>query len=160
MKSDAMIVPQQPRKEKPRPKKQPAARAAGMLAFLESLCYTLRQAGVVELADATDSKSVAREGIRVRPPSPAHQNPYRIRVLLIPGQAEGGSAVKYRKAVTLKDGRTCVIRNGTEQDAEGVLSNFILTHGEDGLPDDLSGRDLCHTGAGKGLSQEEDGKCR
>ena len=36
----------------------------------------------------------------------------------------------YRKTWTLKDGRTCVVRNGTEQDAEAVLASFILTHGE------------------------------
>ncbi len=36
----------------------------------------------------------------------------------------------YNKTVLLKDGRTCVIRNGEEQDAEGVLANFIATHGQ------------------------------
>ena len=36
----------------------------------------------------------------------------------------------YHKTVTLKDGRTCVIRNGEERDAEGVLANFIATHGQ------------------------------
>ena len=36
----------------------------------------------------------------------------------------------YSKTVTLRDGRTCVLRNGTEADAQGVLSNFILTHGQ------------------------------
>lgn len=35
--------------------------------------------------------------------------------------------MKHYQIVTLTDGRTCVIRNGTEQDAEAVLSNFILT---------------------------------
>ena len=38
--------------------------------------------------------------------------------------------MKYNKTIKLKDSRTCVIRNGTEQDAEAVLSNFIKTHGE------------------------------
>ena len=38
--------------------------------------------------------------------------------------------MKYSKNVTLKDGRTCIIRNGTEEDAEGVLSNFVITHGQ------------------------------
>ena len=38
--------------------------------------------------------------------------------------------MKYRKTVTLKDGRTCIVRNGTEEDAEAVLANFILTHGQ------------------------------
>ena len=36
----------------------------------------------------------------------------------------------YNKTVTLKDGRTCVIRNGEERDAEGVLAVFIATHGQ------------------------------
>lgn len=38
--------------------------------------------------------------------------------------------MKYSKTIALKDGRTCIIRNGTEQDAEGVLDNFIQTHGQ------------------------------
>lgn len=38
--------------------------------------------------------------------------------------------MKYSKTVTLKDGRTCIVRNGTEEDAEGVLANFIATHGQ------------------------------
>ena len=38
--------------------------------------------------------------------------------------------MEYRKTVTLKDGRTCVIRNGVEQDAQAVRDNFILTHGQ------------------------------
>ena len=38
--------------------------------------------------------------------------------------------MKYRKTVTLKDGRTCIVRNGTEEDAEAVLANFVLTHGQ------------------------------
>ena len=36
--------------------------------------------------------------------------------------------MKYGKTITLKDGRTCRLRNGTEQDAQAVLVNFILTH--------------------------------
>lgn len=38
--------------------------------------------------------------------------------------------MKYSRTIILKDGRTCVLRNGTEQDAEAVLDNFILTHGQ------------------------------
>ena len=38
--------------------------------------------------------------------------------------------MRYSKTVRLKDGRTCIIRNGTEQDAQGVWDNFVLTHGE------------------------------
>lgn len=38
--------------------------------------------------------------------------------------------MKYFQTIALTDGRTCVIRNGAEQDAEAVLSNFILTHAQ------------------------------
>ena len=38
--------------------------------------------------------------------------------------------MKRFQTITLKDSRTCVIRNGTECDAEAVLSNFILTHAQ------------------------------
>ena len=38
--------------------------------------------------------------------------------------------MKYSKTVTLKNGKTCIVRNGTEQDAEGVLANFMATHGQ------------------------------
>ena len=38
--------------------------------------------------------------------------------------------MRYNKTVILKDGRTCVVRNGEEKDAEGVLANFIATHGQ------------------------------
>ena len=42
----------------------------------------------------------------------------------------GNEAVilEYRKTITLKDGRTCILRNGTEKDGKAVLDNFILTH--------------------------------
>ena len=38
--------------------------------------------------------------------------------------------MKYSETVRLKDGRTCIIRNGTPRDAQGVWDNFVLTHGE------------------------------
>ena len=38
--------------------------------------------------------------------------------------------MEYCRTVTLKDGRTCVVRNGTERDAAAVLAHFILTHGQ------------------------------
>ena len=38
--------------------------------------------------------------------------------------------MRYRKTVILKDGRTCVVRNGEEKDAAAVWDNFVLTHGE------------------------------
>ena len=36
--------------------------------------------------------------------------------------------MEYRKTVLLKDGRTCVLRNGTEADAQAAAENFNLTH--------------------------------
>lgn len=36
--------------------------------------------------------------------------------------------MEYRKTITLKDGRGCTLRNGTENDGNVALDNFILTH--------------------------------
>lgn len=38
--------------------------------------------------------------------------------------------MEYRETVPLKDGRTCVLRNGTEADGEALLDIFVLTHGQ------------------------------
>ncbi len=38
--------------------------------------------------------------------------------------------MEYKKRIVLKDGRSCLLRNGRAEDARGVLDNFILTHGE------------------------------
>ena len=38
--------------------------------------------------------------------------------------------MEYHKTITLKDGRECVIRNGTEQDGKAVYEIFMQTHGE------------------------------
>ncbi|MBO4471700.1 MAG: GNAT family N-acetyltransferase [Clostridia bacterium] len=38
--------------------------------------------------------------------------------------------MKYYNEYRLKDGRTCIVRNGTEADAAGVLNNFNVTHGQ------------------------------
>ena len=38
--------------------------------------------------------------------------------------------MEYHETITLKDGRTCVIRNGTAADGEGVLRNFVLNHAQ------------------------------
>ena len=38
--------------------------------------------------------------------------------------------MRYRRVIALKDGRKCVLRNGTGQDAQAVLANFLLTHGQ------------------------------
>ena len=38
--------------------------------------------------------------------------------------------MKYYKEIKLKDGRDCVLRNAEAEDAEGVLNNFIATHGQ------------------------------
>ena len=36
--------------------------------------------------------------------------------------------MEYRKTILLKDGRACTLRNGTGEDGEAALSNFLLTH--------------------------------
>ena len=50
--------------------------------------------------------------------------------------------MEYNRTVTLKDGRTCIVRNGMEKDAENVLAVFTLTQGETDFlttyPDELS----------------------
>jgi len=38
--------------------------------------------------------------------------------------------MKYCKAILLRDGRSCVLRNADGPDAEAVYRNFNLTHGE------------------------------
>ncbi len=38
--------------------------------------------------------------------------------------------MEYRETITLKDGRECVLRNGTEQDGQVLLDVFVQTHGE------------------------------
>lgn len=50
--------------------------------------------------------------------------------------------MKYSKTVKLKDGRTCILRNGTEQDGKALLDIFILTHSQTdyllSYPDEVS----------------------
>ena len=38
--------------------------------------------------------------------------------------------MKYEKTIILKDGRTCVLRNGTAQDGQAALDNFIAAHSQ------------------------------
>ncbi len=38
--------------------------------------------------------------------------------------------MKYYKAFTMKDGRTCVLRNGAEQDGQALLDIYLLTHAQ------------------------------
>ena len=38
--------------------------------------------------------------------------------------------MEYNKTVILKDGRECILRNGTENDAKAVYEVFNLTHGQ------------------------------
>ncbi len=38
--------------------------------------------------------------------------------------------MQFRKTITLKDGRTCVLRSGTEEDGKAALEAFILTHAQ------------------------------
>ncbi len=48
----------------------------------------------------------------------------------------------YRKTVRLKDGRECLLRNGTAEDGQAALDNFILTHEQTdyllSYPDEIS----------------------
>lgn len=41
-----------------------------------------------------------------------------------------GITMKYHDSITLKDGRTCVLRNAVLEDGQTALENFILTHEE------------------------------
>ena len=36
--------------------------------------------------------------------------------------------MEYHKTITMKDGRTCVLRNGTAEDGQALLNIFNLTH--------------------------------
>ena len=38
--------------------------------------------------------------------------------------------MEYRETITLKDGRECILRNGTEEDGAAVLDIFILAHAQ------------------------------
>ena len=38
--------------------------------------------------------------------------------------------MEYTQMITLKNGVSCCLRNGTEQDAQAVLDNFLLTHAQ------------------------------
>ena len=38
--------------------------------------------------------------------------------------------MKYNKVISLKDGRTCILRNGTALDGQALLNIFLLTHAQ------------------------------
>ena len=38
--------------------------------------------------------------------------------------------MEYRETILLKDGRTCVLRNGTFDDGQAMLDIYLLTHGQ------------------------------
>lgn len=38
--------------------------------------------------------------------------------------------MQYQKTITLKDGKACVLRSGTERDGQALLDVFILTHAQ------------------------------
>ena len=38
--------------------------------------------------------------------------------------------MQFHKIITLKDGRTCTLRNGTEQDGQALLDIYQLTHAQ------------------------------
>ena len=48
----------------------------------------------------------------------------------------------YNKTITLKDGRICALRNGTERDGQALLELFLLTHAQTDFlvdyPDEIS----------------------
>lgn len=58
--------------------------------------------------------------------------------------------MEYNETIRLRDGRSCVLRSGTEKDAQAVLDSFILTHAETEFlttyPDEMS------------ISAEEEGR--
>ena len=39
-----------------------------------------------------------------------------------------GIDMEFHQAVILKDGRPCLLRNGTEQDGQALLDIYLLTH--------------------------------
>ena len=38
--------------------------------------------------------------------------------------------MQYKKTITLKDGRTCTLRNGDERDGAALLDIYIRTHSQ------------------------------
>ena len=38
--------------------------------------------------------------------------------------------MRYHKIITLKDGRTCILRNGTAEDGQALLNIFNITHAQ------------------------------
>ena len=38
--------------------------------------------------------------------------------------------MNYNKTITLKDGRACTLRNGTERDGQALLDIYLLTHAQ------------------------------
>ena len=36
----------------------------------------------------------------------------------------------YNKRISLRDGRTCILRNGDAQDGQALFDNFMLTHAQ------------------------------
>ena len=38
--------------------------------------------------------------------------------------------MEYKKTITLKNGHSCILRNGTEEDGQALLDIFVLTHAQ------------------------------
>ena len=38
--------------------------------------------------------------------------------------------MRYYRTITLRDGRTCILRNGTDRDGQALLDIYILTHSQ------------------------------
>ena len=38
--------------------------------------------------------------------------------------------MEYRETIPLKDGRSCILRNGTAADGQAMLDIYVLTHAQ------------------------------
>ena len=52
--------------------------------------------------------------------------------------------MEYRKVIQLKDGRMCVLRNGTEEDGSALLDIFLLTHSQTDFFHSLTAENMKH----------------
>jgi len=69
--------------------------------------------------------------------------------------------LEYRKTITLKDGRICILRNGTEKDGKAVLDNFTLTHEQtDNLLSYPDESDITAEQEAQFLKSKSEGACR
>lgn len=45
-------------------------------------------------------------------------------------ESQEGTVMKYHRTIILKDGRSCIIRNGTEKDGQELLDIYLATHAQ------------------------------